>query len=373
MSYSRLIIMAILAILATACSGTAAFANETWSLVDLMSKGERTNSATVTVEVRNCGVVERKTYDCSAGTSNDLSVSLGGSIQIVNASVNSALGIGRSSGQSLIFDSPPNGSVYHYTVREEYQITTGDVKARSSSGAEQVANYTFRAGCSLKIESQETLTCSGNASPPQSAEPVTLPAETPLPSVRVTETPISPPTLIPDTRLDTILEVGQAWRQAGMELTLVQANLRAGDSTAHAEIGGYYTGGEYWPTGIEKGGVDVMFRLTSHKAQAVAIRYTLKNISATDNFGNKLVVFCWGDAGFPDSWYNGALECRTFDEMLSPGQTIDLLGLKAIQDTAEPWITAIADVADQSLQAIIINASGIAGIENARWRIPVPH
>lgn len=157
----------VLLILVTACSG-----NDTaWTLVELLSKGEQVQTATVAVEVRNCGIVERKTHDCSAGTMNDLSVSLGGSIGAIDASVGNSLGIGRNSGQSLNLDSPPEGFIYRYTVNEEYHVAIGNVRARSSTGQEQVASYTFHASCSLRIETRNVLACTENA-PPMQATPI---------------------------------------------------------------------------------------------------------------------------------------------------------------------------------------------------------
>jgi hypothetical protein len=376
MSYSRLItitLTAILAIFTTACGRAAGVASETWSLVELITKGERTNSATVTVEVRNCGVVERKTYDCSAGRSSDLSISLGGNIQAVNASINSGLGIGRSSGQSLSFDSPPEGFIYRYTVLEDYQLATGDVKARSSSGVEQVANYSFRAGCSLKIESQETLTCSGTASPPQSAKqsprasdtplltrrptetPFARPSDTPVPTRRPTETPIPSPTPAPDTRPGTILEVGQTWRQGGLELRLA-------DARPVSILGGQILG------------IEVGFRLTSGKTQDIALRYSLgESVSATTSQGRRLEIGQQDySSGYVDGTHPYVTYIRPVTTILHSGDTVKLFA-EGVGGYQNPWVMIKADTADSSLTEIIVAFTGLSSIDTARWRIPIYH
>ena len=334
MSYSRLITIILIAILTTitsGCSESTIVASSNWSLIELVTKGEQTNSAIVTVEVRNCGIVERKTHDCSAGTSNDLSVSLGGNILAVNASINSGLGIGRNSGQSLSFDSPPEGFIYRYTVREEYRIATGDVKARSSSGAEQVANYSFRAGCSLKIESQEILACSGNASPPQSTKQIARPSDTPLPARRPTETPIPPPTPVPDTRPGTILEVDQTWYQNGKSLTLNKATLT-----------------RYAVANSEAVNAEWIFSNTS--THDISTKITEDNFNANNNIGK------------------GVTYKRFYNLPNGNGSTVVLAPGESIEFSIDLWI----EYSDPSVDRVTITVS-LSDIQNARWDMPIYH
>jgi hypothetical protein len=82
-------------------------ADETWALVQLLTKGEQTVTNTQTAEVRNCGgLPEKKTVQCSAGTESNMSISLGGSVVTsirgtLDASVAAELGFNRTSGQTL--------------------------------------------------------------------------------------------------------------------------------------------------------------------------------------------------------------------------------------------------------------------------------
>jgi len=165
----------VLVILTAACSEMQTFANESWTLVELLQKRERIDNVLETIEVRNCGVVESKTVECSAGTSNELNVSLGGSFGrgfsgSIEASVSTGLGIGRDSGESLDLPSPPDGVVYRYTVNKKYRVLIGDVLARSSAGREKTTGYTYHASCSLRIESVTTLTCA-EADRPEPTQP----------------------------------------------------------------------------------------------------------------------------------------------------------------------------------------------------------
>ena len=73
----HLVALITIPLLTSMCSGPRAAAHETWTITQLLTQGERVESVTEVVEVRNCGVAERKPVDCSAGTSNNFSTSLG--------------------------------------------------------------------------------------------------------------------------------------------------------------------------------------------------------------------------------------------------------------------------------------------------------
>lgn len=210
---SRFLTLILVACLITACgSGTQAIVNETWTLIELITKGERTDIVTEVVQVRNCGIAERKTVDCSAGTSNNLSVSLGGSVGAgtgfegtIDASVSSGLGLGRDSGESLNLDLPPDGFIYLYTVNKKYSVLTGEVLARSTTGNERKATYAFHATCSLKIVSREMLTCVGD--------------EKPAPTVIIVGTSTPYPTPPPaETRTQVTVLANQSWQSSGVTL-----------------------------------------------------------------------------------------------------------------------------------------------------------
>lgn len=172
------LVIIITSVLITACSSGNPAVNESWSLIDLISKGERTYAVTEIVEVRNCETTEQKSTECSAGTNNDLTVSLEGGIQFVGGvvsmytSVANGLGIGRSSGETLTLDTPDKGSVYIYTVDKEYRLITGKMMVRSSAGREAEADYAFHANCSMRVINVETSSCTtvNTSSSPTSQE-----------------------------------------------------------------------------------------------------------------------------------------------------------------------------------------------------------
>jgi len=159
------IVVTLCSLLVAGCGAPGPVA-ETWQLVALVTKGERIDTSLETVEVRNCGIVEQKAHNCSAGTSNDLSISVGGDIRAISIEVSSGLEMDRQSGQSLTLPPPPDGFVYYYTIREQYRVLAGTLRARNSKGTEQIANYAFHASCSLRIETRETSSCAAGGAPP---------------------------------------------------------------------------------------------------------------------------------------------------------------------------------------------------------------
>lgn len=161
------IALLILSSLISCDGGRQTTNNGTWALVKLVSKSDPIDNVVgETVEVRNCVAPEIKTTDCSAGTSNGLSIDFGGSIGVENgfsgsieSSVSSSLGIGQQSGQSITLDLPPTGFIYTYEVNKKYSVVNGEVLARSSNAEEQVVNYVFYASCSITIVSQKQTSC----------------------------------------------------------------------------------------------------------------------------------------------------------------------------------------------------------------------
>lgn len=161
------------------CAGGKSAANTTWSLVKLVSVGDpKENSVTEIVEAKNCGEPIEKTTSCSAGTSNDLNVSLtsGGSLGAgtvtIEGTIGTTLGIGQESGESVRLPTPPDGLIYIYTVSKTYQIVTGQAMARSSEGDEQPVNFDFHARCSIDIVNKEQTNCSGADSLTNSSTPL---------------------------------------------------------------------------------------------------------------------------------------------------------------------------------------------------------
>jgi hypothetical protein len=171
-------------------------------------------------------------------------------------------------------------------------------------------------------------------------QPTTAP--TPVPPPTPVPTPVPPPTPVPDTAPGTILQVGQTW-SSGLELTLASTKLDTGNS--------------YFDVGI---GSHASFLLRNRRNQDLSIRYSTNNISAQDNFGNRLnVLGCMDGCTTGNSGFE-------IVRIIHSGESMDLSifsgGFYVEVDTANPSITEI-----------IISVSGISSINNARWRIPVYH
>lgn len=149
--------------------------HETWALVKLLSKGDPIDDTeTKKVEVRNCIVPEVKTEECSAGTSSNLSIDLGGGMEFgegvsgsINGSVSSGLGIGRQSGQSISLDPPPVGYIYIYSIEKRFSVIAGEAIAQSQSGNEKTVNYTYQASCSITITAKDQITCGDSKNKPE--------------------------------------------------------------------------------------------------------------------------------------------------------------------------------------------------------------
>jgi hypothetical protein len=164
----RLIPLALIICSISACNGTRAVAGETWTVTKILTQGESIESVTEPVDVRNCcGVVEKKSVSCSAGTQNELSLSFGGSTGFqagaeisIDASVETVLGFSRESGESLELESPLVNYAYRYSVTKTFTVIAGEALMRSSNGNEQPTAYKFLSRCSLKIEpNRETFAC----------------------------------------------------------------------------------------------------------------------------------------------------------------------------------------------------------------------
>lgn len=244
------------------CSGPQTVANETWTIVRLISKGEEIQSTPRTVEVRYCTSKEVKEINCSAGTAKNFSVNLGGVGELsgglsavaeaegsiaIDSSIGTELGFDRNSGQTLILDTPEKGFIRQYKVVEKYSIVSGKAVAQSSTGREQEGDYIFQSSCDLTIVLEDDISCDGSnisqlPEPTDTPLPTYTPIPTPTPhpptSTRLprtdtpapqpTSTPIPPPTPIPNTAPGSILEVGEWWISDGVWLRLRDVQWHSG-------------------------------------------------------------------------------------------------------------------------------------------------
>lgn len=174
--------------------------------------------------------------------------------------------------------------------------------------------------------------------------PTLRPTDTPIPNPTPTKTPIPSPTPLPDTQPGTILEVGQTWRQGGIELQLTETWL--------------------YPRGL-----NVQFRMRNLEAVDRAIRYSLDNFSATDNLGRRIPV-----------GYNTCGGCFSFTQDCDPRtEILPALGSISFENECNGgWYQSDVfalpfDTGDTSITEIVISVSGISNIINARWRIPIYH
>lgn len=196
--------------------GVRGCARESWTLMQILTTGERIETHVEKVAVRNCGISERKTVECSAGTASSFIVQLGGSGGVsaggevtLDPALATELGVEQESGESLDLPPAPDGYIAHYTVEKTYRLLSGEVLAHSSRGAEKKMQYAFKASCSQRILDVNLVPCEDTTAVPLSEAPPTNTPTQPSPTDTLTATPrpmIKPshtPTFVPPTLLPT--------------------------------------------------------------------------------------------------------------------------------------------------------------------------
>ncbi|MDQ5825230.1 MAG: hypothetical protein M3441_13640 [Chloroflexota bacterium] len=161
---------------------------------------------------------------------------------------------------------------------------------------------------------------------PEPAQTDTLapPPDTPVPPTAVpTDTPI------PDTPADTILEVGEVWREGGLAITLLDAQISTSD-------------------------VRMKLQILNERNRKVILTYSEANLSALDNRGERLRLWHF-NPGYPWDYLN----YREQKIILNSGDKFD-----------DELLAVTFDVANPSVTDVIFGVSNLSSIENARWRIP---
>jgi len=172
--------------------------------------------------------------------------------------------------------------------------------------------------------------------PPTAAPGAQAPAyasATPAPSA----TPVPPPTPVPDTPAGTVLDLGQTWRQGGLEAAIENSKL--------------FTLTDQWG---HTPGVMVTLRLLNRRPQDLVLNYTQDNITAIDNLGRTLQV---GELVPAES----AVIPFTQQSVLAAGQS-----------ARHDRIYAVAAVTDPSVTEVTFTVS-ISSVNGACWRVPIYH
>lgn len=161
-----------------------------------------------------------------------------------------------------------------------------------------------------------------------------------------TPTAIPSPTPLLDTQPGTVLEVGQTWRQGGLELTLVSFQMDVGSSVYNKGLG-----------------MHVCFNLTNRRPSDLTLRYSSQNFMAQDNLGRRLKLYgCMYDCG---EWYE-------VTGIVHSGETVQL-GLLPFGSWGPNCPYIEVDTADPAITEVVITISNISSISQARWRIPIEH
>jgi hypothetical protein len=191
---------------------------------------------------------------------------------------------------------------------------------------------------------QTTIANAANTTSPVIVASATrVPTSTPVPPA--TNTPIPVPTTPPDTAPESVLEVGQSWRQGGVSLKLTKFSL-------------------------EDKAVWVWFDITNLESSTRTFKYSIDNYSASLPNGQKLQTGAVGNYMFTQ-------QCRINSVVLNADETQTLLAGSCTVNypnwSVQQSLAIIVDYANPAITEVIVTAEGISSISKARWRISFKH
>lgn len=148
---------------------------------------------------------------------------------------------------------------------------------------------------------------------------------------------------VPDTPPESVLEVGQAWRQGNMELTLARTHL------------------------IESG---ILCRfMLANLGPDVSLRYTGSSFSARDNLGRTVQTLgmgvTWGGVVY---YFPPPRPLELVSVVVRGGESIDVP-----RDSYSQALALMFDPADPEVSEVVVSVSGLPRFSNAQWRIPIAH
>jgi hypothetical protein len=241
-------------------------------------------------------------------------------------------------------------------IRQRYTIVWREARREGAvryaeGGVEKSVSYSYRIGLELVSARGADLPCEEPAAE-EGAVAATAPLE-PSPEAAAEPAPPAPaaePSPAPslDTPPGAVLDAQRGWRQGDLVLSLRDVQLAVQG---------------------EKG-VLMILELASRKPQAIAMRYNIGDaVEAVDNRGQRLRIGC---SSGPQFGYADA-EFVTGEQLLEPGSSIKLEVCHFGGTLGQEYLWIVDDIADPAVTEIVLSVRGVAGIAEARWRIPIPH
>jgi hypothetical protein len=189
----------------------------------------------------------------------------------------------------------------------------------------------------ITVESPTPTSPASTAIPIDTAVIVTVVVTRVVPSIEAPSsttvapiTPILTPT-IGDTFEDVVLQVGDTWRSEGVELTLREARREA------------------------NGILVTNWQYVNNTSNLLTVSYSAENFTARDSTGRQLDVL-----GF-----SGPESCSRIDMIVRPGESIANAGCEQ-----SGLIIEVGSFVDA--RSIVITASNISRIQQARWLVALP-
>jgi hypothetical protein len=338
MSYQILksFLVAFLFLLLSGCGGAPQpSGNNGTTSLNVNETINSTDTIAEPIYLNNCGssANAEQVSEHSQTISIEGAAQIGVSVELAQASVAGKYVTSNSVRKSQTVIASP-GTNMKFVLLWTEQVNEGAVTVDGYSGQ---ATYRVSVPISVEQVSAENLGCSNN-----STNQTNSGSATEAPSVYISPTSIPPsvPQDIPDTPPNTILEVGQKWRQGGLEIILKNVGF---------EVDLY----------SQPGFAKFELYMTNDKAQDITVKYDESNFMAVDNRGRSL-PFGW--IQFGQYYYK---PCEQQSRLIKSGEIANL--------SCGEYILVIADIADTAMTEVIITVNGISSIQNARWRIPIYH
>ena len=157
------LIIIVLVLFASACEPSG---QKSLSLEKVVSKSSVLQEVRLSVDARNCNLEGPVTISCSAGSQNQLSLTIGASAGvaagpelIIDGSVSEALGISLELNNAQQLTQPPAGTYYHYTYHIVYDAIQGIVQVTDQAGKDMNLPFLFQSKCEYKIDTVVQFAC----------------------------------------------------------------------------------------------------------------------------------------------------------------------------------------------------------------------
>lgn len=297
------------------------------------------------IRIYNCGgkAAVSQSAERMQSVQIQVGIEVGVSVEVIQAALEAKYGNVYESRKGILLSAPPET---HMQIQLKWRMSEQVGFVANSDG--KTVEYRRFAPIDVQIGEQGDLGCASNSLPSMTSIPTVTSekptievilnkaqAPSPEPTVVLSPSPIPSITPFPDTIPGAVLEAGETWTQGDFMVSLKDVKL--------------------WTNGVA-----FRLQLQHTRPTDIVIRYNLREIvGAVDNLGRNTPMLFNGDA-------------RTLEtqRMLQPSKSYPLCSSDC---TCTGHVVALADVADPNVTEVVVTLSQVGNIQNARWRIIIPH